>query len=88
MIVKFILVLEQYLIEVIPVLAIGFFISGLIHEFVPGGWIERYLGGKGVKPILYATLTGMVLPICCFGSLPVAVSFYKKEQDLDQFLPF
>jgi len=88
MIIKFVLMLEHYLIEVLPVLAIGLFLSGLIHEFVPGGWIERYLGRKGIRPIAYATLTGMILPICCFGSLPVAVSFYKKGAKLGPVLAF
>jgi len=88
MIIKFVLVLRYYFIEVLPVLAIGFFISGLIHEFVPAGWIERYLGRKGIKPIIYATVIGMALPICCFGSLPVAMSFYKKGAKLGPVLAF
>ncbi|MEA1963741.1 MAG: permease [Candidatus Aerophobetes bacterium] len=88
MIIKFVLVLEHYLIEVLPVLAIGFFLSGLIHEFVPGGWIGRYLGRKGIKPVAYATLAGIILPICCLGSLPVAVSFYKKGAKLGPVLAF
>jgi len=81
-------VFEHYLIEVAPVLIIGFFFSGLIYEFVPGSWIEKYLGKKGIKPIIYATLTGMTLPICCLGSLPIAVSFYKKGAKLGPVLAF
>ena len=53
MVAQFFLVLKDYLIEVLPFLAVGFFLSGLIHEFVPTSWVERYLGGKGIKPLLY-----------------------------------
>lgn len=85
---QFIYVLKHYLIEVLPALALGFFLSGLIHEFVPESWVERNLGKKGLKSIFYATITGTVLPICCWGALPVAVSFYKKGSKLGPILAF
>jgi len=47
MITQFFIVFKDYLIEVLPFLAVGFFLSGLIHEFVPTRWVERHLGGKG-----------------------------------------
>ena len=87
-ILDFFVVLKDYLIEVLPYLAIGFLLSGLIHELIPGGWVERHLGGKGIRPILYSTLAGTILPLCCFGSLPVAVSLYKKGARLGPDLAF
>jgi uncharacterized membrane protein YraQ (UPF0718 family) len=45
LIIQYLLVFKEYLIEILPVLAIGFLLSGLIHEFVPSGWTERHLGG-------------------------------------------
>ena len=69
-------------------LAIGLFLSGLIHEFVPSEWVERHLGGQGIKPILYSTLAGTILPICCIGSLPVAVSLHQKGARLGPVLAF
>lgn len=80
--------MKDYLIEVLPFLAVGFFLSGLIHEFVPAGWVERHLGGKGIKPLLYSTLVGTALPICCLGSLPVAVSLHQKGARLGPVLAF
>jgi len=88
LIAQFFIVFKDYLIEVLPFLAIGFFLSGFIHEFVPAGWVERHLGGKGIKPLLYSTLTGTVLPICCMGSLPVAVSLHQKGARLGPVLAF
>ncbi len=88
MIAQFFIVFKDYLVEVLPYLAIGFFLSGLIHEFVPTEWVERHLGGKGIKPLLYSTLVGIALPICCLGSLPVAVSLHQKGARLGSVLAF
>ncbi len=88
MIAQFLITFKDYLVEVLPFLAVGFLLSGLIHEFVPTGWVERHLGGKGVKPILYSTLIGTVLPIYCLGALPVAVSLHQKGARLGPVLAF
>ena len=88
MIVQYFIVFKDYLIEVLPFLAIGFLLSGLINEFVPSRWVERRLGGSGIKAILYSTLIGTILPICCLGSLPVAVSLRQKGARLGPVLAF
>jgi len=86
--IEFLTVFKGYLVEVLPFLVIGFLLSGLIHEFVPAQLVERHLGGKGIKPILYSTLVGTVLPICCIGSLPIAVSLHQKGARLGPVLAF
>ncbi|MBA3063253.1 MAG: YHS domain-containing protein, partial [Atribacteria sp.] len=86
--IEFLAVFKGYLIEVLPFLMIGFLLSGLIHEFVPAKLVERHLGGKGIKPILYSTLAGTVLPICCIGSLPIALSLHQKGARLGPVLAF
>ncbi len=78
----------HYLYEVIPALAIGFLISGFVHEMIPEDMILRYLGKRGMGPILFSTLIGTLLPVCCWGSLPIAVSFYKKGAKLGPVLAF
>jgi len=88
LVVQYLIVFKDYFIEVLPFLAIGFLLSGLIHEFVPSKWVERRLGGGGIKPILYSTLVGTILPICCLGSLPVAVSLRQKGARLGPVLAF
>ena len=88
MVVQYFIEFKDILLEVLPFLAIGFLLSGLIHEFVPSKWVERRLGGGGVKPILYSTLVGTILPICCLGSLPVAVSLRQKGARLGPVLAF
>jgi len=88
MLLQFFTVFWDYLIEILPYLALGFFLSGLISEFVPTAWVEKHLGGRGIKPLLYATIAGTILPICCIGSLPVAVSFHQKGARLGPVLAF
>ena len=88
MIIQYLIVFKDYLIDVLPYLAIGFLLSGLVNEFVPTRWVERHLGGRGLKPILYSTLIGAILPICCLGSLPVAVSLHRKGARLGPVLAF
>jgi uncharacterized membrane protein YraQ (UPF0718 family) len=84
----FIHIFLHYLAEIVPALAIGFFISGLVHELIPEDAVLKYLGAGGIKPILASTLIGTILPVCCWGSLPIAVSFYKKGARLGPVLAF
>ena len=88
MVIQFFIVFKDYFIEILPFLALGFFLSGVINEFIPSAWIERHLGGSGIKPLIYATIAGTILPICCIGSLPVAVSFHQKGARLGPVLAF
>lgn len=85
---SFLQVFKNYLLEIIPAVALGFFLSGLIHEFVSVRWVEKYLGGGGLKPIIYSTILGTILPICCWGSLPIAITFHKKGTRLGPLLAF
>ncbi|MCJ7763648.1 MAG: permease, partial [Dehalococcoidales bacterium] len=88
MVAQFFITFKDYFLEVLPFLAIGLFLSGLVNEFVPTGWVERHLGGRGIKPLLYATIAGTILPICCIGALPVAVSLHQKGARLGPVLAF
>jgi len=80
--------LLHYGIEIGPSIALGFFLSGIIHEFLPQNLVERYLTQKSLLPILYVTILGIILPVCCFGSLPIAVAFRRKGVPLGPILAF
>jgi uncharacterized membrane protein YraQ (UPF0718 family) len=84
----FIRVFLHYSYEIFPALVIGFLISGFVHEIIPEDIVLKYLGKSGVKPILLSTVIGTLLPVCCWGSLPIAVSFYKKGAKLGPILAF
>lgn len=84
----FILEFLHYFLEVMPYLFLGFLLSGIIHEFLPGDLVKQHLGKKGIRPILYSSLFGTFLPVCCIGSLPIAVSMHKKGARLGPVLAF
>jgi uncharacterized membrane protein YraQ (UPF0718 family) len=75
-----------YLIEVAPALAVGFLISGMVHEFIPDSWVEKHLGGRGMKGVFWSTLVGTIVPVCCWGCLPIALSFRRKGASLGPIL--
>lgn len=77
-----------YLLDILPALAIGFLLSGIIHEFIPESIVSKHLSDQGVKPIFLLTLIGIFLPICCWGTLPLAVAFHKKGIKLGPILAF
>jgi hypothetical protein len=72
----------HYSIELLPALAIGLVISGIVNECISTRWVEKHLGGKGVRGVLLSTIVGSIVPVCCWGSLPIAVSFKKKGASL------
>ena len=85
---NFLGILGHYIIEVLPSLALGFLISGIIHEFLPGDLVQKHLGGRGIKPLIYSTIVGTLLPICCVGSLPVAVGLRRKGASMGAVVAF
>jgi hypothetical protein len=85
---NFIHVYFQYFQEIWWTLAIGFLISGLFFKFVPSNLVERHLGKKGLKPILYSSFIGTLLPVCCIGSLPIAITLRRKGATLGAVLAF
>jgi uncharacterized membrane protein YraQ (UPF0718 family) len=78
MLLKFIKTIIFYIYEILPPLVIGFFISGIVHEFLSLKFVNRYLRSSGFKGIFYATLIGTIVPVCCWGSLPIAITLRKK----------
>lgn len=85
---NFFLAFLSYCQELWWILVIGFSISGLLYKFVPAGLVERHLGGPGLKPILYASFAGTALPVCCFGSLPIAITLRGKGASLGAVMAF
>jgi len=78
----------HYLSELWWILAIGFFLSGVFYEFVPTKSVEKHLGESGMKPILIASVVGVLLPVCCIGSLPIALTLRRKGASLGSVLAF
>ncbi len=63
--------------EMSPYLLFGFAVAGLLSVFISPRLVEKHLGGRGIWPILKASLFGIPLPLCSCGVIPVSMSLRK-----------
>lgn len=63
--------------EMSPYLLFGFFVAGLLSVLVSQQLVERHLGGRGLLPLLKASVFGIPLPLCSCGVIPVSMSLHK-----------
>lgn len=68
----------ELLLEMAPWLLLGFIFAGLLHVYMPKGSIRKYMGGKNLKSVIYASLLGIPLPLCSCGVIPTGVAFHKE----------
>lgn len=64
--------------EMSPYLMLGFLFAGILKVAFPQRFIDKYLGQKNGKSVLYASLLGIPLPLCSCGVIPTGISFYKS----------
>ena len=64
-------------VEMSPYLLFGFLLAGILSVLIPHSFIERHLGGRGVLPVLKASLLGVPLPLCSCSVIPVSMSLRK-----------
>jgi uncharacterized protein len=60
--------------QMAPYLLFGFFVAGILSVLIPPEVVERHLGGRGLLPVIKASLVGVPLPLCSCGVIPVAAS--------------
>jgi len=63
--------------EMSPYLLFGFFVAGLLSVLISQNFVERHLGGRGVWPLLKASVFGVPLPLCSCGVIPVSMSLHR-----------
>jgi len=63
--------------EMSPYLLFGFFVAGALSVLVSQAFVERHLGGRGLWPLLKASIFGVPLPLCSCGVIPVSMSLHK-----------
>lgn len=63
--------------EMSPYLLFGFFVAGILSVLVSQQIVERHLGGRGIWPLVKASLFGVPLPLCSCGVIPVSMSLHK-----------
>lgn len=62
-----------------PWLLLGLILAGLLKVFVPMVWMQKQLGGHGVKTVVKAAMLGAPLPLCSCGVIPAAVGLRRSE---------
>jgi len=60
-----------------PYLLFGFLVAGFLTLVVPPAMVERHLGGRGMWPVIKASIFGVPLPLCSCGVIPVAASLRR-----------
>ncbi len=62
-----------------PYLLFGFFMAGILSMFISPRLVENHLGGRGIWPIMKASLLGIPLPLCSCSVIPVAASLRRHR---------
>ncbi|MGI5921136.1 MAG: efflux transporter SaoE [Syntrophomonadaceae bacterium] len=69
-------------------LVVSFFLCSLLHIFMRPEFLQRNLGNTKISSLVKATLSGMLLPICSCGVVPLALSLYYSGAYLGPTLAF
>lgn len=77
------------LIQAIPFILIGAFVSAIIQVLVPTGWILNKMASKNT-PLSFciAAIGGIFVPICDCGLVPIITSLLKRNTPLPQTITF
>lgn len=74
--------------DVSPWLVLSLIMAGLLHQFLDPAGFQRALGNRGPTAVLKATLSGMLLPICSCGVIPLGLGMYYTGAYLGPTLAF
>jgi len=66
------------LLEASPWLVVGLIAAGLIKAFLPQAWVNRWLGGRGLMPVVRAAVLGTPLPLCSCSVIPAALALRRS----------
>jgi uncharacterized membrane protein YraQ (UPF0718 family)/copper chaperone CopZ len=54
-------------------LLLGLFLAGLLHVFLPQGFLRRHLSRPDIRSVFRAALVGVPIPLCSCGVVPTAI---------------
>lgn len=60
-----------------PWLLVGLLVAAMMKAWIPMDWLQRQLGGDGVKPVVKGALLGAPLPLCSCGVIPAAMQLRR-----------
>lgn len=69
-------------------LVISFIIAGLLHNLISPEKFQKSLGNTKISSLFKSTVSGMLLPICSCGVIPIGISMYFSGAYLGPVLAF
>ncbi len=78
----------QILNDASPWLVLSFALAGLLHNVLKPERLQRHLGNRKSSSLIKATLSGMLLPICSCGVIPLGLGLYHTGAYLGPTLAF
>ncbi|SNY52361.1 hypothetical protein SAMN06297280_2092 [Arsukibacterium tuosuense] len=60
-----------------PWLLVGLVVAAMMKTWIPMNWLQKQLGGEGIKPVLKGALLGAPLPLCSCGVIPAAIQLRR-----------
>lgn len=71
-----------------PWLSLSFLFCGVLHALLRPETLQRSLGNRKLSSIVKATVSGMLLPICSCGVVPLSLGLYYSGAYLGPTLAF
>lgn len=69
-------------------LVISFILAGILHDILAPDKFQKMLGNKKISALIKSTLSGILLPICSCGVIPLGLSMYYAGAYLGPTLAF
>lgn len=69
-------------------LIFSFLLAGLLHDVLSPDKFQKVLGNNRISSIIKSTISGMLLPICSCGVIPLGISMYYSGAYLGPTLAF
>ncbi|MEF9840759.1 MAG: efflux transporter SaoE [Lachnospiraceae bacterium] len=70
-------------------MVVSFLIAGILHEFLKPEKIQKTaIGSKRISGVFWSTVSGMFIPICSCGTIPLGISMYYSGAYLGPTLAF
>jgi len=70
------------LLEALPFLLLGIFVSSIMQVVIPEAWIQKIIPKHPVLGVLVASFLGMLFPVCECGLIPVVRRLMAKGMPL------
>ena len=67
----------------------SFIVAGVLHEFLKPEKVQKTaIGSSRVRGVFWTTISGMFIPICSCGTIPLGISMYYSGAYLGPTLAF